>query len=64
MPLKKMTLSELLKTPEIEALNDFLLMNTGLTLADYINVLEEAVTNPEYFYYPVETYEFGNLTEN
>jgi hypothetical protein len=44
-----MTLSELLKTPEIEALNDFLLMNTGLTLADYINVLEEAVTNPEDF---------------
>jgi hypothetical protein len=64
MPLKKMTLSELLKTPEIEALNDFLLINTGLTLADYINVLEEAVTNPEDFYYPVETYEFGNLTEN
>jgi hypothetical protein len=27
-------------------------------------VLEEAVTNPEDFYYPVETYEFGNLTEN
>lgn len=58
-----MTLLELLDTPQIKALNDFLLLNTGANLWDYISVLGEAQRNPENFDYPLENYpEIGKLT--
>lgn len=57
-----MTLSELLDTPQIKALNYFLLLNTGANLWDYISVLGEAERNPEDFIYPEENYpEIGKL---
>jgi len=59
-----MTLSELLKTPQIEALNDFLNLNTGSNLWEYISELGEAERNPQNFDYSLETYEFGHLTED
>jgi hypothetical protein len=59
-----MTLSELLKTPQIEALNDFLNLNTGSNLWEYISELGEAERNPQNFDYHLETYEFGHLTED
>jgi hypothetical protein len=59
-----MTLSELLKTPQIEALNDFLDLNTGSNLWEYIRFLGEAERNPQDFDYPLTIYpEIGTLTE-